>query len=68
MIGDAISGPVMLETIDAQSGTTRPVYVINDAMLSGALDIAGIGVPGFLTLWAKAKEPESVALMQKGAP
>ena len=28
--------------------------VINDAMLSGALDIAGIGVPGFLTLWAKA--------------
>jgi NitT/TauT family transport system substrate-binding protein len=29
--------------------------VINDAMLSGALDIAGIGVPGFLTLWAKAK-------------
>jgi NitT/TauT family transport system substrate-binding protein len=30
--------------------------VINDAMLSGALDIAGIGVPGFLTLWAKAKD------------
>src|SRR6202163_1300023 len=30
--------------------------VINDAMLSGALDIASIGVPGFLTLWAKAKE------------
>src|SRR5213076_840223 len=29
--------------------------VINDAMLAGALDIAGIGVPGFLTLWAKAK-------------
>jgi NitT/TauT family transport system substrate-binding protein len=29
--------------------------VINDAMLSGALDIAAIGVPGFLTLWAKAK-------------
>src|SRR3981081_3309295 len=29
--------------------------VINDAMLSGALDIASIGVPGFLTLWAKAK-------------
>ena len=28
--------------------------VINDAMLAGALDIAGIGVPGFLTLWAKA--------------
>jgi NitT/TauT family transport system substrate-binding protein len=29
--------------------------VINDAMLSGALDIAGIGVPGFLTLWDKAR-------------
>src|SRR6202022_2762673 len=29
--------------------------VINDAILSGALDIAAIGVPGFLTLWAKAK-------------
>ena len=27
---------------------------INEAMLSGALDIASIGVPGFLTLWAKA--------------
>src|ERR1700737_1400269 len=30
--------------------------VINDAMLLGALDIASIGVPGFLTLWAKAKD------------
>jgi NitT/TauT family transport system substrate-binding protein len=29
--------------------------LINDAMLSGSLDIASIGVPGFLTLWAKAK-------------
>jgi NitT/TauT family transport system substrate-binding protein len=29
--------------------------VINDAMLAGALDVAAIGVPGFLTLWAKAK-------------
>jgi NitT/TauT family transport system substrate-binding protein len=29
--------------------------VINDAMLSGALDIASGGVPGFLTLWDKAK-------------
>ncbi len=27
---------------------------INDAMLSGALDIAGTGAPGFITLWAKA--------------
>jgi NitT/TauT family transport system substrate-binding protein len=30
--------------------------VINDAMLSGALDIASIGVGGFLTLWAKARD------------
>jgi NitT/TauT family transport system substrate-binding protein len=29
--------------------------LINDAMLSGALDVAGIGVSGFLTLWAKTK-------------
>jgi NitT/TauT family transport system substrate-binding protein len=28
--------------------------VINDAMLAGALDIAGTGSPGFVTLWAKA--------------
>jgi len=34
--------------------------VINDAMLSGALDIAGIGVPGFLTLWAKAKDNRQI--------
>ena len=30
--------------------------VINDAMLAGALDIASIGVAGFLTLWAKSKD------------
>lgn len=29
--------------------------VINDAMLSGALDIATGGVPGFLTLWDKSR-------------
>ena len=28
---------------------------INDAMISGNLDIAAIGVPGYLTLWAKAR-------------
>jgi NitT/TauT family transport system substrate-binding protein len=36
--------------------------VINDAMLSGALDIASIGVPGFLTLWAKAKDNPSLEI------
>ncbi len=29
--------------------------VINDAMLAGALDIASVGVPGFLNLWDKAR-------------
>lgn len=37
--------------------------VINDAMLSGALDIASAGVPGFLTLWDKARRiPQSEVL------
>jgi len=36
--------------------------VINDAMLSGALDIATIGVPGFLTLWAKAKDNPAIEI------
>jgi NitT/TauT family transport system substrate-binding protein len=29
--------------------------IINDAMLSGVLDVASAGVPGFLTLWDKTK-------------
>ena len=29
--------------------------VINDAMLAGALDIAGTGAPGFVTLWGKTR-------------
>ena len=28
---------------------------INDAMLAGAIDIAGTGAPGFITLWSKAR-------------
>lgn len=32
VIGDATSGPVMLEAIDTKAATTRPVYVVNDAM------------------------------------
>lgn len=28
---------------------------LNDAMIAGTLDIASVGVPAFLTLWAKAK-------------
>jgi NitT/TauT family transport system substrate-binding protein len=30
--------------------------IINDAMIAGTLDIAGIGAPGFITLWAKTKD------------
>ena len=45
---------------------------INDAMLSGALDIATLGVPGFLTLWDKARgnrrlEVLGIALLSAGA-
>jgi branched-chain amino acid transport system substrate-binding protein len=32
VIGDATSGPVMLGEIDAAEGTTKPVFVVNDAM------------------------------------
>ena len=32
VIGDATSGPVMLQAIDAASGDNRPSYVVNDAM------------------------------------
>jgi len=36
--------------------------VINDAMLAGALDIAGTGSPGFITLWAKARDIPKAAV------
>ncbi len=36
---------------------------INDAMISGALDIAGIGAPGFITLWSKARNIPAAAVM-----
>jgi NitT/TauT family transport system substrate-binding protein len=37
--------------------------VINDAMLAGALDVAAIGVPGFLTLWSKARGNARLAII-----
>ncbi len=41
--------------------------IINDAMLSGALDIATGGVPGFLALWDKARGiPQSEVLGLSG--
>ena len=54
----------LLEAAVEQAGLPRPEVtwqvvdggnVINDAMLAGALDIAGTGAPGFITLWAKAR-------------
>src|SRR3954454_2522254 len=35
---------------------------INDAMLAGALDIAGIGIPGYLVLRDRTRKQEVVAL------
>ncbi len=50
-------GPVTTEWRVLDGGN-----VINDAMLSGALDIAGTGAPGFITLWAKAHAMPSSAV------
>ena len=43
-------GPVQVQWLTLDGGN-----VINDAMLAGTLDIAGIGAPGFITLWSKAR-------------
>ena len=43
-------GPVQVSWVTLDGGN-----VINDAMLAGTLDIAGIGAPGFITLWSKAR-------------
>jgi NitT/TauT family transport system substrate-binding protein len=37
--------------------------VINDAMMAGAIDIAGTGAPGFITLWSKAKAVPSAEVI-----
>ena len=37
--------------------------VINDAMLAGSLDIASLGVPGFITLWSKTQAIPSAAVI-----
>jgi NitT/TauT family transport system substrate-binding protein len=47
---DAGLGEVKVEWLTLDGGN-----VINDAMMAGSLDFAGIGAPGFITLWAKAK-------------
>lgn len=43
-------GAVKVEWLTLDGGN-----VINDAMMTGSLDFAGIGAPGFITLWSKAK-------------
>lgn len=51
-------------------GDVKPVYrvldggnVINDGMLSGALDVASLGAPGFLTLWSKTAGNDAQAVI-----
>ncbi len=44
-----------LEDIKVNWSTFRSVDVMNDAMLSGNLDIASIGAPGLATIWSKTK-------------
>jgi NitT/TauT family transport system substrate-binding protein len=43
-------GPIKVSWLTFDGGN-----IINDAMMAGSLDFAGIGAPGFITLWAKAK-------------
>lgn len=58
VIGDATSGPVMLDAIDAAPGSTRPIYIVNDAMrrpttstepFGGSLSsrVTGVSPPAF---------------------
>ncbi len=62
----------LLEGQMAKAGLPKPEVtwqlldggnVINDAMLAGALDIAGTGSPGFITLWAKARDIPRAAVI-----
>ncbi len=62
----------LLEGQMAKAGLPKPEVtwqlldggnVINDAMLAGALDVAGTGSPGFITLWAKARDIPRAAVI-----
>ena len=62
----------LLEGQMAKAGLPKPEVTwqlldggngINDAMLAGALDIAGTGSPGFITLWAKARDIPRAAVI-----
>ncbi len=37
--------------------------IINDAMIAGTLDVAGIGAPGFITLWAKTRDNARIGVV-----
>ena len=39
---------------------------INDAMLAGALDVAGTSIPGFMTLWSKGRGTRSEVIGVSG--
>ena len=55
--------PPKLEWLTIDGGNN-----INDAMLAGALDIATLGIPGFLALWAKTRgNPKSEIIGLGGA-
>lgn len=64
----------LLEKHMAAAGVPAPVTwvvldgggQIDDAMLAGALDVAGSGIPGFLTLWAKARGGSSAVVGVSG--
>ena len=63
VIGDAISGPVMLETIDARWGLNPPVYVINDAMRRPTASAEPMG--GSLALRVTGVSPVAYSLDQQ---
>jgi branched-chain amino acid transport system substrate-binding protein len=45
VIGDATSGPVMLEAIDAKEETVQPQYIVNDAMRRPAASAQAMPAP-----------------------
>ena len=51
VIGDATSGPVMLGAIDAASGLTQPVYIVNDAMRRPTASAEPLGVSLASRVW-----------------
>src|SRR5690349_9369816 len=44
-----------LGEVDVQWGTFRSSDVMNDALISGNLDFACLGIPGLATIWSKTR-------------